>query len=57
MREEENFITDADAARIEQAHSPAALQAAWAKLSAHCPNYQAEVTQAPLAEQPGSTIR
>jgi len=55
-REEDNFITDADATRIEHERSPAALQASWEELSAHCPNYRAEVAPPPLPEQPDSTI-
>jgi hypothetical protein len=50
MREETNFISNADAATIEKRQSKSEVEKAWAAISSHCPNYP----RAPLEEQPGS---
>jgi len=39
MREEENVMSNADAAVIERQGSQAAVEAAWSQASARCPNY------------------
>jgi hypothetical protein len=54
MREENNFLDNATAEKIEQQHSRADVDRAWAQLSAHCPNYTAELP--PLPEQTGSSV-
>ncbi|HEY1415112.1 MAG TPA: DUF4019 domain-containing protein [Caulobacteraceae bacterium] len=46
-REETNLFTDADAAKMEREQSKAAVEAAWAQLTAYCPNYPR--AQAPTA--------
>ncbi|MBL6853697.1 MAG: DUF4019 domain-containing protein, partial [Alphaproteobacteria bacterium] len=51
MREENNVLDNATAGDIAKKSSPAAVDAAWANLSAHCPNYQS-----PLPEAAGPTI-
>ncbi len=56
-REESNFLTNADAASSEHQQSKATVEAAWAQLSSHCPNYPGEDASAstePLPEQGGS---
>lgn len=65
-REEENLLTNADAAVIERQHAKSGVNLAWSRLSARCPNYpgyepfhspaRASGGAAPLAEQPSSTI-
>jgi hypothetical protein len=44
MREENNFLDNISASKIEQQHSSADLDRMWAQLSAHCPNYSGEPT-------------
>jgi hypothetical protein len=68
MREEQNLMTNADAAVIARQQTEAAVASTWSQLSARCPNYpgydlaratapaQGGATQAPLAEQPNSSI-
>ncbi len=66
MREEDNFLDNAMAASIAQKSSPAEVDATWATLSSHCPNYRpvenlaAQPTpvapSAPLPEAQSSTI-
>ena len=58
-REETNLMSNADAAAIERQQSRAAVEAAWAQLSARCPNYSADyppASSAPLPEQANSSI-
>jgi len=40
MRQESNYIDDAQAAQIARDKSPAELDHVWATLAAHCPNYR-----------------
>jgi hypothetical protein len=54
MREESNYFDNATAKRIEQQQSRTEVDKLWKKISANCPNYQAETT--PLPEQPASSI-
>ncbi|MBI1330140.1 MAG: DUF4019 domain-containing protein [Alphaproteobacteria bacterium] len=39
MREEENFIENAQADSIAKTHGPAEVEKVWTQLSSHCPNY------------------
>ena len=68
-REETNLFTDSDAAKIEREQSKAAVDSAWAQLTAHCPNYPgdsppstaptsapAPTNPPPLAENPHGSI-
>ena len=67
-REEENLMTNADAAAIERQHAEAGVEAAWSQLAARCPNYPGYdpsrssapaaggTAAAPLAEQSDSSI-
>jgi hypothetical protein len=57
MREESNYMDNASAAGFAK-QSLAAVEQAWAKLSANCPNYHPKPT-GPLAEasSPTSGIR
>ncbi|CAN5407535.1 hypothetical protein BH10PSE4_BH10PSE4_17590 [soil metagenome] len=52
MRQEDNYIDNATAKRMSKAE----IETTWARLSARCPNYAVAETQAPLPEQPGSSI-
>jgi len=57
MREENNFLDNATAAGISKKSSPAAVDAAWASVSAHCPGYQPPASRpTPLPEATSSTI-
>jgi|SRR5579862_3224770 hypothetical protein len=67
-REEENLMTNADAAVIERQHSAAAVESAWAQLASRCPNYPGDALagasaptatgapQPPLPEQANGSI-
>jgi hypothetical protein len=61
-REEINLFTDAEAAKIQQDQSKAAVDAAWARLTANCPNYPSDPLAAestsppPIAEDPHGDI-
>ena len=58
MREESNFMDNEVARAIATQHSPAEVDAAWAKLSAACPNYETASNgdPSPLPESPSSSI-
>jgi hypothetical protein len=59
MRQESNFMGNAEARRLEHEKSRAAVDALWIELSAHCPNYPISELQAlsgPLPEADRSTI-
>jgi hypothetical protein len=51
MREENNYMDNATAAGIAKQTSPAAVEAKWAEVYAHCPGYRP-----PLPEASGETI-
>jgi hypothetical protein len=67
-REEENLMTNADAAVIERQHSAAAVASAWSQLASRCPNYPGDALasvsapaangapKSPLPEQPDGSI-
>ncbi len=58
MREESNFMNNEVARDIAKQHSAPDVEAAWAKLSAACPNYESPVAapQPPLPEDSSSSI-
>jgi len=55
MREEINFLDNKTAKKIEQEHSKADVERAWAKLSTNCPNYPTDLLP-PLPERPESSV-
>lgn len=66
MREENNFLDNAAAARVAKQSSSAMVDTTWSRLSAHCPGYHAAAIlpvqsapaapSAPLPEESASTI-
>lgn len=59
MREEDNYLANAEYDRIARTRSKAEAEQTWARMSANCPNYPAAPTAdapAPLPETPGASV-
>jgi hypothetical protein len=55
-REEGTFMDNATALKAEQDHSLAYVRETWRRISRVCPNYQADISDAPLKEDPRASV-